>query len=158
MPPVQYDGITELRFNYFEALARCFSNEEYFRLIRPTRRAFSIFAVANFIVSRENTIVGRRSQFAWSGMVRGQTGACIVSREERVSNQRIRFWRRGCLEGSGSFDPSGAFPSVGRREPAPPHASACSGLVCRKDSRLSSMAFIHTVWWVGAMMPVIVEA
>jgi len=35
MPPMQYDGITELWFDDVESLARCFSDWKYFSICTP---------------------------------------------------------------------------------------------------------------------------
>ena len=45
MPPMQYDGITELWFDDVESLARCFSDWKYFYL-----------HACGFVVSSKNTV------------------------------------------------------------------------------------------------------
>ena len=57
MPPVKYDGITELWFDDVDSLARCFSDAEYLRLIRPDEESFLDLHACDFIVSTENVVV-----------------------------------------------------------------------------------------------------
>ncbi len=56
MPPVKYDGITELWFDNVEALARCFSNAEYLERVRPDEESFLDLHGCDFIVSAENGV------------------------------------------------------------------------------------------------------
>ena len=58
MPPVKYDGITELWFDDVEALSRCFSDAEYLRSIRPDEERFLDLHGCDFIVSEENVVTG----------------------------------------------------------------------------------------------------
>ena len=57
MPPVKYDGITELWFDDIEALARCFSDAEYLALVRPDEESFLDLHACDFVVSTENRVV-----------------------------------------------------------------------------------------------------
>lgn len=57
MPPTKYDGITELWFDDVQALARCFSDSEYMKRIRPDEQTFLDLHACDFIVSTENTVV-----------------------------------------------------------------------------------------------------
>jgi uncharacterized protein (TIGR02118 family) len=56
LPPVKYDGITELWFDDVEALARCFSDAEYMARIRPDEESFLDLHACDFIVSTENVV------------------------------------------------------------------------------------------------------
>ncbi|WP_174284907.1 EthD domain-containing protein [Sphingomonas bacterium] len=56
MPPVKYDGVTELWFDDVEALERCFSDSEYLQRIRPDEESFLDLHGCDFIVSRENVV------------------------------------------------------------------------------------------------------
>ena len=58
MPPAKYDGITELWFDDVEGLARCFTDEEYLRRIRPDEEAFLDLHGCDFLVSDENVVSG----------------------------------------------------------------------------------------------------
>ena len=56
MPPVKYDGVTELWFDDVEAVARVFSDAEYMERIRPDEASFLDLERCDFIVSAENPI------------------------------------------------------------------------------------------------------
>ena len=56
MPPVKYDGITELWFDDVESLGRCFSDAEYLARIRPDEESFLDLHGCDFIVSTENQV------------------------------------------------------------------------------------------------------
>ena len=56
LPPVKYDGITELWFDDIDALARCFSDAEYMATIRPDEEKFLDLHACDFIVSSETVI------------------------------------------------------------------------------------------------------
>ena len=56
MPPVQYDGITELWFDDVDAIAQLFSDDEYMRVIRPDEASFIDLEHCDFIVSEENSV------------------------------------------------------------------------------------------------------
>ncbi len=58
MPPVKYDGITELWFDDFAGLARCFSDPEYLAVVRPDEESFLDLHGCDFIVSNEHAIFG----------------------------------------------------------------------------------------------------
>jgi len=58
MPPVKYDGITELWFDDVEALARCFSDPEYLARVRPDEEAFLDLHACDFVVSNEHVVRG----------------------------------------------------------------------------------------------------
>ena len=57
MPPAKYDGVTELWFDDVDALARCFSDAEYLRRIRPDEESFLDLHGCDFIVSEENPVL-----------------------------------------------------------------------------------------------------
>ncbi len=57
MPPVKYDGVTELWFDDVEAIARLFSDPEYLARIRPDEASFLELAGCDFIVSTENVVL-----------------------------------------------------------------------------------------------------
>ncbi len=57
MPPVKYDGITELWFDDVEALARCFSDSEYLARVRPDEESFLDLHACDFVVSTENVVL-----------------------------------------------------------------------------------------------------
>ena len=56
MPPVKYDGITELWFDDVEAIGRLFSDPEYLERIRPDEASFLHLEGCDFIVSEESPI------------------------------------------------------------------------------------------------------
>lgn len=56
LPPVKYDGITELWFDDVEALARCFSDADYLAQIRPDEEKFLDLHGCDFIVSAETVM------------------------------------------------------------------------------------------------------
>ncbi len=58
MPPVKYDGVTELWFDDVAALARCFSDPEYLRVVRPDEASFLDLHACDFIVSNEHAVLG----------------------------------------------------------------------------------------------------
>lgn len=57
MPPVQYDGITELWFDDVEALGRCFSDSDYLARVRPDEASFLDLHACQFVVSTENPVL-----------------------------------------------------------------------------------------------------
>ena len=58
MPPVKYDGITELWFDDVAALARCFSDPEYLAVVRPDEESFLDLHACDLIVSEEHAVFG----------------------------------------------------------------------------------------------------
>lgn len=56
LPPVKYDGMTELWFDDVAAIARCFGDEEYLATIRPDEAKFLDLHACDFIVSAETVI------------------------------------------------------------------------------------------------------
>ena len=56
MPPVKYDGITELWFDDVEAIGRLFSDDEYMKVVRPDEASFLDLERCDFIVSEENFV------------------------------------------------------------------------------------------------------
>ncbi len=56
LPPVKYDGITELWFDDTEALARCFSDPQYMTHIRPDEQSFLDLHACDFVVSTQTDI------------------------------------------------------------------------------------------------------
>lgn len=59
LPPVKYDGITELWFDSVDSLARCFSDAEYLEKIRPDEAKFLDLHGCDFIVSTETVVTDR---------------------------------------------------------------------------------------------------
>lgn len=57
MPPVKYDGITELWFDDVEAIGRLFSDPEYLRVVRPDEASFLDLGGCDFVVSKEHAVV-----------------------------------------------------------------------------------------------------
>lgn len=58
LPPVKYDGNTELWFDDVDSLARCFGDDEYMARIRPDEQKFLDLHGCDFIVSAETVIAG----------------------------------------------------------------------------------------------------
>ena len=58
LPPMKYDGITELWFDDVAALARCFSDSEYLAVVRPDEASFLDLHACDFIVSEEHAVCG----------------------------------------------------------------------------------------------------
>ncbi|MBC7529761.1 MAG: EthD domain-containing protein [Chthonomonadaceae bacterium] len=56
MPPIKYDGITELWFDDVASLARCFFDSEYMARIRPDEASFLDLHACDFLVSTENVV------------------------------------------------------------------------------------------------------
>ena len=56
LPPLKYDGITELWFDHVEAIGRCFGDDEYLARIRPDEAKFLELEGCDFIVSAENVV------------------------------------------------------------------------------------------------------
>ena len=56
MPPVKYDGITELWFDDVEAIGRLFSDAEYMRVIRPDEASFIDLERCDFIAADEYSV------------------------------------------------------------------------------------------------------
>ena len=56
MPPVKYDGVTELWFDDLEAIGRVFSDAEYMKRIRPDEASFLDLERCDFIVSEEHLV------------------------------------------------------------------------------------------------------
>lgn len=57
MPPVKYDGITELWFDDVDALARCFSDAEYLERIRPDEASFLDLERCDFLVTEQTPVL-----------------------------------------------------------------------------------------------------
>ncbi len=57
LPPLKYDGITELWFDDVDAIGRLFSDPEYLERIRPDEASFLDLARCDFIVSNENAVL-----------------------------------------------------------------------------------------------------
>ncbi len=53
-----YDGVTELWFDDVAALARCFSDPEYLRVVRPDEASFLDLHACDFIASKEHAVFG----------------------------------------------------------------------------------------------------
>lgn len=58
MPPVTFDGITELWFDDTAGLAAVFGDAEYLARIRPDEESFLDLHGCEFIVSAENPVIG----------------------------------------------------------------------------------------------------
>ncbi len=56
MPPVKYDGMTELWFADVRALGRCFSDPEYMTCVRPDEATFLDLHRCDFIVSESHEV------------------------------------------------------------------------------------------------------
>ena len=57
MPPLKYDGITELWFDDIDAIGRLFSDAEYMRVIRPDEESFIDLEGCDFVVSEERVVL-----------------------------------------------------------------------------------------------------
>ena len=57
MPPVAFDGITELWCDDTAGLARLFTNEGYMRTIRPDEEAFLDLQACEFVLSTETALI-----------------------------------------------------------------------------------------------------
>lgn len=57
LPPIKYDGITELWFDDIDALGRCFSDPEYLAKVRPDEENFLDLQACEFILSTEHPIL-----------------------------------------------------------------------------------------------------
>ena len=57
LPPLKYDGITELWFDDAEAMGRLFSDAEYLRIVRPDEASFIDLKGCDFIVSEEHLVL-----------------------------------------------------------------------------------------------------
>ena len=57
MPPVKYDGITELWFDDVPAIATVFGDPEYLAQIRPDEEKFLDLHGCDFVVSQETPIL-----------------------------------------------------------------------------------------------------
>lgn len=57
LPPIKYDGITELWFDDAESIGRLFSDPEYLARIRPDEASFLDLERCDFIVSSENAVL-----------------------------------------------------------------------------------------------------
>ena len=56
LPPVKYDGITELWFDDADGIARVFTDPVYLERIRPDEASFLDLERCDFIVSAENPV------------------------------------------------------------------------------------------------------
>ncbi len=57
VPPVKYDGITELRFDDVPAIAMVFGDPEYLARVRPDEEKFLDLHGCDFVVSQETPIL-----------------------------------------------------------------------------------------------------
>lgn len=58
MPPLlKYDGVTELWFDDFDALARCFSDPEYLAKVRPDEEHLLDIHACDFLVSVDHPVL-----------------------------------------------------------------------------------------------------
>ena len=60
LPPVRYDGMTELWFDDTDALAHCFGDAEYLEKIRPDEDKFLDLHACDFMVSAETNVAAYR--------------------------------------------------------------------------------------------------
>ena len=58
LPPVRFDGITELWFDDIEALQAVFTAPGYMEVIRPDEAKFLDLAGCEFVLSEETAIIG----------------------------------------------------------------------------------------------------
>lgn len=56
LPPVKYDGMTELWFDKVDDIGAVFSDAEYMKHIRPDEETFLDLHGCDFIVSQENAV------------------------------------------------------------------------------------------------------
>ena len=61
MPPVAFDGITELWFDSVDDLAAVFTDPEYLARIRPDEASFLDLPRCEFVVSEENPVFPKES-------------------------------------------------------------------------------------------------
>lgn len=59
MPPVTFDGITELWFDDVAGLEAVFGSESYLQQIRPDEEKFIDLHSCEFVVSTENVVIDR---------------------------------------------------------------------------------------------------
>ena len=57
LPPVKYDGITELWFDDVPAIAAVFGDPEYLARVRPDEEKFLDLHGCDFVISQENPIL-----------------------------------------------------------------------------------------------------
>ena len=57
LPPVKFDGITELWFDDIHALGRCFSDPEYLSKVRPDEVHFLDLGACEFVLSTEHPVL-----------------------------------------------------------------------------------------------------
>ena len=58
MPPLlKYDGVTELWYDDFDALARCFSDPEYLAKVRPDEEYLFDIHACDFLVSAVHPVL-----------------------------------------------------------------------------------------------------
>lgn len=57
MPPVAFDGVTELWFDDIDALSTCFSDPDYLARVRPDEASFLDLHACQFIISSENLVL-----------------------------------------------------------------------------------------------------
>ena len=57
LPPVKYDGITEIWFNSTEDINAVFNDPEYLKKIRPDEELFLDIQGCDFVISKENIVI-----------------------------------------------------------------------------------------------------
>ena len=57
LPPMKYDGITEIWFDSKEDIGAVFNDPEYFAKIRPDEELFLDLNGCDFVVSEENIVI-----------------------------------------------------------------------------------------------------
>lgn len=57
LPLAGYDGITELWFDDVESFGRCFSDEEYLRVVRPDEMNLLDLGACGIVLSTSNTVL-----------------------------------------------------------------------------------------------------
>jgi len=64
MPPVEYDGTTELWFDDLAGLAAVFTAPRYLEIIRPDEARFLDLHGCGFIIATENVVIGQAAPTA----------------------------------------------------------------------------------------------
>ena len=57
LPPLPYDGITELWFDDVESIAKVFSSELYMEQIRPDEQKFLDLYNCSYLITMENIVI-----------------------------------------------------------------------------------------------------
>lgn len=57
LPPEKYDGVTELWFDDLDGFGRCFSDDDYMRLVRPDEMKFLNLEACEIVITHENVVL-----------------------------------------------------------------------------------------------------